>query len=323
MEFYQFDEWGNNIEHTDESGITTVSQYEQSAQSHFKNIPVSQSILDRKRNVVNKKEFTYKTLPSLLDDHSFYVLETEEINGQKTNYQFYENRQNIEVYGKKREEFSVVSGATPMRYSYTYDFNQDHLVYQVLTENGSLHYSNTEHYDFLDSQLIYKKEPEGVELEVNYDELNQINKERLLKDNRLYSEKTYQSHIDSDNYVLSIEDSEGEITVQTYSANGHVLSMATKIGSNNTMAYTNQYDAFGQKISTTQYDNLDTRTLELTTRYEYDLYGHINRTIYPSGAVEINQFDYASRTHTKGIEGKRVRYFSSRHVGQYRRGAVF
>ena len=69
------------------------------------------------------------------------------------------------------------------------------------------------------------------------------------------------------------------------------------------MAYTNQYDAFGQKISTTQYDNLDTRTLELTTRYEYDLYGDINRTIYPSGAVEINQFDYASRTHTKGIEG--------------------
>lgn len=304
LEYYQFDEWGNNIEHTDESGITTVSQYEQSAQNHFKNIPVSQSILDRKRNVVNKKEFTYKTLPSLLDDHSFYVLETEEINGQKTNYQFYENRQNIEVYGKKREESSVVSGETPMRYSYTYDFNQDHLVYQVLTENGSLYYSNTEHYDFLDSQLIYKKEPEGVELEVNYDELNQINKERLLKDNSLYSEKTYQSHIDSDNYVLSIEDSEGEITVQTYSANGHVLSMATKIGSNNTMAYTNQYDAFGQKISTTQYDNLDTRTLELTTRYEYDLYGHISRTIYPSGAVEINQFDYASRTHTKGIEGK-------------------
>ncbi|WP_061039230.1 RHS repeat protein [Vibrio coralliirubri] len=304
FEFYRFDEWGNNIEHTDECGITTISEYELSSQNKFKNIPLSQSILDRGRNVVHKKEFTYKELPSLLDGHTFYVLKTEEINGQITNYQFYENRQDIEVYGKKREESSVVSGTTPMRYSYTYDFNQDHLVYQVLTESGSLHYSNTEHYDFVGSQIIYKKEPEGVEVEVNYDELNQINKERLFKSNSLYSEKTYQSYIDSDNYVLNIEDSEGETTVQTYSANGHLLSMATRIDGTTIMAYTNQYDRFGQKISTTQYDNLGTRTLELTTRYEYDLYGNINRTIYPSGAVEINQFDYASRTHTKGIEGK-------------------
>ncbi|EEZ00024.1 YD repeat protein [Vibrio sp. RC586] len=304
VESYKFDEWGNNLEHTNETGITTVSEYKANSQGSFKNIPVTQSILDRGGNLVNKKEFTYKTLPSLLDGHSFSVLTTEKINGLVTNYHFYENRQDIEVYGKKREESTTALGAEPMRYSYTYDFTQDRIVYQVTTASGSLSHSNIEHYDYFTGQLIYKNGSDSIELRVNYDELNQITEERLLKDGSDYSEKIYKSHISSDNYVLSIEESEGETTVQTCSANGHVLSMATKVGTNEITAYTNQYDSFGRKISTTQYDTLDTKTLELTTYYEYDLYGQIYRTTYPSGVVEVNQFDYASRTHTKGIVGK-------------------
>lgn len=303
-ETYQFDEWGNNIEHIDETGISTIYEYALSTQNDFKNIPLSQSILDRGRNLVHKKEFTYKMLPSLLEGHEFYVLESEEIHGEKTNYQYYENNEYIDTYGKKKYKSSAMPSTTPINYSYLYDFNQEHLIYQVATVSGTLNHSNTEHYDILSGQLIYKKEPEGVELEVNYDELNQINTEYLLKDSGIYSEKIYETHIDNDSYVLTIEDSEGEVIVQTHSSNGHLLSMATRIGSNNTMAYSNQYDAFGQKISTTQYDNLDTKALELTTRYEYDLYGHNKRTIYPSGAVEVNEFDYVSRTHKKGFEGK-------------------
>ncbi|WP_104026852.1 RHS repeat protein, partial [Vibrio jasicida] len=304
VEHYAFDEWGNNIEHTDEHGIKTVSKYRTSSLNDFKNLPLSITMLDRGNNVIQKKEFSYKSLPSLLDGHEFFVLNKEEISDIVTNYNFYENPQDIEHYGKKREEISLTSGVKTIQYNYTYEFHQDHLNYQVLTKSGSLNHINVEHYDYLNAKLIYKKEPDNVENNVNYDELNQVSKEAILKSGNLYSEKLYNTLISSNRYQLDIEDSTGETTIFNYSPNGHVLSMMTKVANDNVQAYTNEYDSFGRKISTTQYDNLAGKSLKLTTHYEYDVFGHIYRTTHPSGAVEINQFNYVSRTHTKGIQGK-------------------
>ena len=103
---------------------------------------------------------------------------------------------------------------------------------------------------------------------------------------------------------VEVTDAEGKRYALRYDGAGRTVSAAQLAPSSEERRIKALiYDLLGNKSAETVYDQLEDRELTLQTRYEYNGWNELARTVRPDGSVILSERDMIANTLTTGVQG--------------------
>lgn len=326
------DKYGNPLTKTEPSGIRyEYTYYPVNGEEglcpaepfrYFQNY-VKQERIVPKNNDGNKKITDYKysrlSVVNAPENHlEYFVVQTEEKSNPNasdtsdtitTTSSYYNNISDPKRHG--RMEASVVSKGgknTTTKFSYAFDENK-----HTITETRRLEgYDGTWNQvirvtsDITDELFCLKKTDEET-LDFEWDMLGRLITETSSKGttNEAKRRYSYQFKTDSNKFAsMTTTDALGKKYLTRYDGLGRQVSMTELLDDNSEREIkTIRYNSLDQMIQETISDQIDQKTLQLTSRYTYNDWGEQSRITHPDGSVTLSEKDLLENTTTEGVEG--------------------
>lgn len=239
---------------------------------------------------------TYKSLAWLddytqFDDNSqyFLVLGTQTDSNEQFQIEYNDDRSDSLSYGRVANEI-VSRGGTPTTTLYQYDFLADGLkTTTTLLGHDNLTMSTSELVDYFFFYPVESIDSDGNVSRFVYDQLGRLTSEVTAADTDYEALTSYTYQVGQDNNKTTVTDSSGNKTITVLNNAGKTIRIQLQ-GRDDLQPKTIQqfdYDEFGLMTSQTDTDWIDQNPLTIiTTRYEYDYNGEVNKVIHMDGRIE-------------------------------------
>ena len=239
---------------------------------------------------------TYKSLARLDDstphDDStqyFLVLGTQTDSNEQFQIEYCEDWSDSLSYGRVAKEI-VSIGGTPTTTYYQYDFLKDGLkTTTTLVGHDHLTMSTSELVDYFFFYPVESIDSDGNVSRFVYDQLGRLTSEVTAADTDYEALTSYTYQVGQDNNKTTVTDSSGNRTITHLNNAGKTIRIQLQ-GRDDLQPKTIQqfdYDEFGFMTSQTDTDWIDQNPLTIiTTRYEYDYNGEVNKVIHMDGRIE-------------------------------------
>ena len=297
---YEYDEYANKIKETLADGNTIDRKFypiEGDGSSCPKDPFGMVSMLklesetDKETSAKTRvSKMKYVALPSLDGISSFIVLsERTEYDGVAEKYDYYTDL-NESLLGRMKKVTRIFNGYEA---SLEYDYGFSNADYFTLTTTATSH-DNISVKTHLETDPFFMNEikktgPEGEVLKTLYDERGREISTTIFPD-KDYSATSKIEYLIGDNNNKIIEtDSKGNQIKKELNNAGKIIRISIQEKDSFEFKKVKEtfYDAFGQVIRDIDIDILPNgRKIELTTKFEYDENGDVNKTVHPDGRIE-------------------------------------
>lgn len=159
------------------------------------------------------------------------------------------------------------------------------------------------------TQLILQAQKAGeANVVFEYDVIGRVVRQTVAPGtvNAASNDYVYHFAISSPSTPARVEeaDAKGRRYVTRYDGLGQLVSAAQLLdGGQERQIKTIVYNRLGNKAEETIYDQLENEVLTLRTRYEYNGWNELARTIQPDNTVALSERDMIANTLTTGIQG--------------------
>ncbi|SFH05574.1 RHS repeat-associated core domain-containing protein [Pseudomonas sp. NFACC45] len=321
-----YDEHGNLLEKTSPGGVREVYEYfPAQGSADCPASPIGVPCFLKQKSIIASAEFatapttvvryTYSELPSLLAGQRCVRLASETLceegvaEPRVTCRLKYVNNVKDAFHGRLQSKVETVGGVR-RNHHYAYRREDDNVRTDQTFRAEGLSHLRQEWHDVC-GWLVKTGECGGNTVSLEYDSLGQLTRETVMPDTGRSASRqfTYQvSDASNDGLVsVTVKDARGALTVTRSDGLGRTVKVEKQDvdmpGAPLRVIYEARYDGLGRLQSDEQTDWFDGEPKTLETHYEYDEWGHQNRTIRRGHEVAHDEIDPVARTRTEWKEG--------------------
>ena len=323
--YTSYDVHGNLLEKTSPCGAREIYEYFP-AQGHADcpASPIGVPYFLKQKKIVPSPHFaaapttvvryTYSESPSLLAGRHCVRLASETlyedgVSEPRVDCRLrYINNTRDFFHGRLQSKVETVGGVrSEHRYAYRHE-NGNVRTDQTFVAQGVSHLRQDWHDEC--GWLIKTSESSGNTVSMEYDSLGQLIRETVMPgtDRSASREYSYRTATPENRFVtVTITDSRAGETVTRNDGLGRTLRVEKQDvdmpGTPMRVIYEAKYDDIGRLQSDTQTDWFDGEPKTLETLYEYDDWGHQNRSIRYAQVIVHDEVDPVARTRTEWVEG--------------------
>lgn len=321
-----YDEHGNLLEKTSPGGVREVYEYfPAQGNADCPASPIGVPCFLKQKSIIASAEFatapttvvryTYSELPSLLAGQRCVRLASETLceegvaEPRVTCRLKYVNNVKDAFHGRLQSKVETVGGVR-RNHHYAYRREDDNVRTDQTFRAEGLSHLRQEWHDVC-GWLVKTGECGGNTVSLEYDSLGQLTRETVMPDTGRSASRqfTYQvSDASNDGLVsVTVKDARGALTVTRSDGLGRTVKVEKQDvdmpGAPLRVIYEARYDGLGRLQSDEQTDWFDGEPKTLEIHYEYDEWGHQNRTIRRGHEVAHDEIDPVARTRTEWKEG--------------------
>ncbi len=287
---FEYDERGNVVRETDESGGVTTRTFDGSGNVLTETDPLGRSVTRAYDGASN--------LASLRDPLGHEIAYTYSPRLQPLTFIDARGQVTVNVYDGSGNLLSTTDPLGNVT-SYAYD-SAGNLLSMTDPSGGMLHYE----YDGF-GNLARLVEPTEAEATFTYDSLGNPLTESRVRTTAAGVETVTASFTYEASRLSAVTDPDGTTTTTTYDGNGNVTARTDKLGGTTSFAY----DAQGRRVATTfPNGSVESQTYDAegriashtdragrTTLFAYDALGRLLTTTFPDGTVTSSVYDVAGQ----------------------------
>ncbi|WP_025211239.1 RHS repeat domain-containing protein [Pseudomonas brassicacearum] len=321
-----YDEHGNLLEKASPGGAREIYEYfPAQGSTDCPASPIGVPCFLKQKSIIASAEFaaapttvvryTYSELPSLLAGRRCVRLASETLSDEGAAEPRvacrlrYVNNVNDAFHGRLQCKVETVGGVR-REHRYAYRRELDNVRTDQTFSAEGLSHLRQEWHDVC-GWLVKTCESGGNTVSMEYDSLGQLTRETVMPDTGRAASRQfiYQVGAASNDGLASVtvKDARGVLTVTRSDGLGRTVKVEKQDvdmpGAPMRVIYEASYDGLGRLQSDEQTDWFDGEPKTLGTHYEYDEWGHQNRTIRRGHEVAHDEIDPVARTRTEWMEG--------------------
>ncbi|WLH13027.1 type IV secretion protein Rhs [Pseudomonas hefeiensis] len=321
-----YDEHGNLLEKTSPCGAREVYEYFPAQESaDCPASPIGVPCFLKQKAIIASPDFatapttvvryTYTQLPSLRPGDGGCIrlasetLYEDGVSEPRVNCRLrYVNNSKDFFHGRLQSKVETVGGVRS-EHRYAYQRENDNVRTDLTFSAQGLSHRRQEWHDEC-GWLIKICESGGSTVSMEYDSLGQLTRETVMPDTDSSASRqfTYRAATSSDRFVtVTVKDARGGLTATHSDGLGRTIRVekqdVDEPGAPMRVIHEAQYDGLGRLQSDKHTDWFNGKPKTLESLYEYDQWGHQNRTIRRGQMTVHDEIDPVARTRTEWVEG--------------------
>ncbi|QFI38559.1 RHS repeat protein [Moritella marina ATCC 15381] len=314
---YNYDDYGNQtyIKQVGRSKITRTFYPASGEGSHCPAEPNGMvSLLKRESfipassahgEVPRHTDMTYLSLPKLNSSNEYFVLiKRQTYHDHSVQMAYCTNKSNHYEYGRLATQKVTVNGKVST-VTYGYDFSTDAVktTLQLRTHDG-LTANTSSTMTYLDGQGTESVNAEGIAMTSTYDAIGRKMTDTVAPGTAYAATVRFSYELGSGINALTTTDAKGNKLVQHFNNAGKEIKVQQSDASGSLKTIRQLfYNNFGLLVTQIDSDWLEGKQLSLTTTYEYDTNGQVNRVTHPDGRIELITQNLATLTIVNELPG--------------------
>ncbi|MCG7495391.1 RHS repeat protein [Vibrio sp. Of7-15] len=314
---YDYDEYGNLLANFHEDGSSTFYEYYPLEGSenkcptavngivkHLKSEHFYLPNTNTEASPYRSKRIEYKALPMLNNEGEFIVPIKQFNHNNDVSMSYFEEVSDRNLFGRIASKSTTINGFTSqINHQYTFETSLLSIISTLHTHDG-LTTLKREDFSYLTGNMVYSHDEQGIEVNVEHDDLDRVTTERWSHHGVTKLSRDYGYSIGSEKNQLEISDSTGRRKVFKFNNANNLISVHQQDNDFNVFKVNEfEYDAYDQVIRQSSLDIVHSKTLPMHEYREYDHWGEVYKIIHPDNTKEFMINDVVAMKSTHYIEG--------------------
>lgn len=264
-------------------------------------IPASTEYGEKPRHT----DMTYLSLSKLNNSNEYFVLiKRQAYHDHSVEMTYFANKSNLYEYGRLATQKMTVNGKET-RITYGYDFAADTLkTTQQLSAYDGLTAITSDTIAYWDGKNTENVDAEGVVTTSTYDSIGRKITDTVAPGTAYEATVGFTYEVGNGINVLTTTDEKGNKLVQYFNNAGKKIKVQQSDASGSLKTINEfYYNNFGLLVTQIDSDWLGGEQLSLTTTYEYDSNGNVNKVLHPDGRTELITQNLATLTTVHELPG--------------------